>query len=209
MYTLLKPIHVREILLKKGVRIFTPLDFSRIFQISGLKTKNFLETQTNEGLFVRLKRGVYALKTDLPDEGTIANALYKPSYISFEYALAYYNLIPEMPYTITSATTKPTRNFIANGQSFAYLTIKLAAYTGYSLINGDQSALHNNPGLGSFLLADPEKALVDYFYFVSIGKRMGNDRIDLESKSLDPNKLVEYAKLYNRKKLMELIKPYL
>jgi hypothetical protein len=209
MYTLLKPIYVREILLKKGVRVFTPLDFARIFQISASKTKNFLETQTNGGLFVRLKQGIYGLKTDLPGEEIIANALYKPSYISFEYALAYYNLIPEMPYTITSATTKPTRIFIANGQSFTYSTIKLEAYTGYSLIKVDRSALHNSLGLESFLLADPEKALVDYLYFVSIGKRMGNDRIDLESKPLNPNKLAAFAKLYNREKLMRLIEPYL
>ena len=206
MYTLLKPIRVRETLLKKGVRIFTPLDFARIFQISSLKTKNFIKNQTNEGLFVRLKQGIYALKTDLPDEEEIANALYKPSYLSFEYALAYYDLIPEMPYTVTSATTKPTRNFSASGQSFAYLTIKSEAYTGYALAKVDRSVsqkgkkslisemVFDGLGLKSFLIADPEKALVDYLYFVSIGKRMGNDRIDLENKSIDTDKLVEYAR---------------
>ena len=64
------------------------------------------------------------LKTDPAEEAEIANRLYQPSYLSFEYALAFYNLLPEMPYGVTSATTKPTRNFIINGLGFNYLTIK-------------------------------------------------------------------------------------
>ena len=38
----------------------------------------------------------------------IANQIYYPSYISFEFALSYYNLIPEGVYSITSASTLRT-----------------------------------------------------------------------------------------------------
>ena len=218
MNTLLKPLQVREKLLEKGVRTFTPRDFERIFGTSPTRTKYFLESKTDEGLFTRLKQGVYALKTDLPSEEEIANSLYRPSYISFEYALAYYGLIPEMPYTITSATTKPTREFTANGLSFGYYSIKRGAYTGYMPLRTMRSISEKGTKMnhfeidaskaGTFLIAEPEKALVDLLYFVALGKRQLNDRID-ETDTLDKEKLRKYAELYNRKKLTRLLQEYL
>ena len=94
MYTLLKPIHIRRKLLEKGIYFFTPLDFGRIFQIPSYKTKWFLEKQTKEGFLIRYKQGLYGIKDDLPGEEEIANRLYQPSYISFEYALSFYNILP-------------------------------------------------------------------------------------------------------------------
>lgn len=194
MYTLLKPLLVRRKLLDKGITIFTPLEFGRIFDLPDYKTKYFLEKWANEEFLTRLKKGIYALKTDLPTEEEIANRLYKPSYLSFEYALAYYNILPEMPYTITSATTKPTRTFTVENKTFSYSKMKKNAYMGYVLIKkGDKS----------FLIADPEKALVDYLYFVAIGKKPFNERLNLSG--LNKDKLSKYAKLYNRAKLVRLI----
>jgi len=221
MNTFLKPLQVRETLLEKGIRIFTSNEFERIFHTPPLRTKYFLETQTNEGLFSRLKQGMYALKTDPPREEEIANALYKPSYISFEYALAYWNMIPEMPYTITSATTKPTRLFTTQNLSFGYYTIKKEAYAGYILIKANRSISVKNThvdfseipsgnlGIKSFLIAEPEKALVDFLYFVSIGQRRLNDRLYYKRDIDNKEKLIQYAKLYERKKLMELLNQYL
>ena len=220
METLLKPLKVRETLLEKNVRTFTPLDFESIFGVSSTRTKYFLETQTLEGLFTRLKKGMYALKTDLPSGEEIANSIYRPSYVSFEYALAYYGILPEMPYTITSATTKPTRDFIVNGMGFSYFTIKPEAYTGYVLIKTDRrtslkytdvyfSEMENITDMGAFLIAEPEKALVDYLYFVSLGKKSLNDRLYIEPGSLNKTKTRAYARLYGRKKLNELVESYL
>ncbi len=144
MYTYLKPLTVRDTLLRQGVRTFTPVTFARFFHTKPHQTKYFLEQQTEEGLLLRLKKGLYALKTDLPAEEELANALYQPSYISFEYALAYYGMLPEMPYQVTSATTKATRTFTTAGLSFSYYTIKQPAYTGYKLVKqGNTSFLHS------------------------------------------------------------------
>lgn len=204
MYTLLKPLQVREALLERNIHIFTVQDFCRLFHLSSYKrslqqlccykTKYFLEEQTRQGLLLRLKQGIYALKTDPPSEEEIANALYKPSYISFEYALAYYGIIPERPYSITSATTKSTAQFSIADKAFAYYTIKKEAYTGYTLIKGATKA---------FLIAEPEKALVDYLYFVVLGKRGDNDRVI--TKNLGLEKLRTYAKLFKRPSLEKLI----
>ncbi|MBI2600967.1 hypothetical protein HYW42_03360 [Candidatus Daviesbacteria bacterium] len=174
--------------------MFTPLEFSRIFQAPPHSIKYFLETQVQEGLFLRLKQGLYTLRTNPPNEREIANRLYKPSYISFAYALAYYNILPEMPYQITSATTKPTRVFTATNQTFSYYSIKEKAFTGY---------LFKQEGDKSFLVADPEKALVDYVYFATLGRGPSLDRLNIAS--LSKEKALRYAKLYDRKSLSEKI----
>lgn len=190
----MKPILIREELLNRGMKIFTLLEFRRIFPKPLDQIQYFLETQTEQGLFARLKNGLYVLKTDLPSDEEIANALYKPSYLSFEYAMAKYGIIPESPYNLTSTTTNPTRLFTTNHQAFSYYTIKQEAYTGYYL---------DTTGGKKVLIAEPEKALVDYLYFIAIGQRFWNDRFDVSK--LDKNKLMEYAKLFERDKVIELV----
>lgn len=195
MSTLMKPLLVREELLKRRMRIFTPLEFARIFNAPHYRIKYFLETQVGEGLLARLKQGLYTLRTDPPSEKEIANKLYKPSYISFAYALAYYNILPEMVYEVTSATTKPTRLFTTDTLAFGYYTIKGEAYTGYILKQEVDR---------SFLIADPEKALVDYVYMAILNR--GHPSVDrLNIHSLNKDKAVGYAKLYDRKSLVRRI----
>lgn len=194
MYSLLKPLVVRDELLKRNLRVFTREEFTRIFRTNLYSTKYFLETQVENGLFLRLKRGLYVLKTDIPSEEEIANKLYRPSYISFEYALAYYNRLAEMPYQVTSATTKPTRLFTPQDRSYAYYSIKKEAYTGYTLVEKNNRR---------FLIADPEKTVVDYFYYVTLGKRVLNDRFYISG--LNKKKALRYGTLYQRDSLIKLI----
>ncbi|MBU0510704.1 MAG: hypothetical protein KJ638_03250 [Chloroflexi bacterium] len=189
---------MREELLHRGVTVFTPQDFQRIFHTSRSRTKYFLEGYTHNGLFLRLKKGLYTLKSDLPPEEEIANLLYRPSYLSFEYALAAYNVLPEMTYSITSATPKPTRIFEVEGQSFSYSTIKREAFTGYIPAKRKGRTV---------LMAEPEKALVDYFYFVSLGKKSKNDR--LNTSNLDTQRALYYTSLYQRRGLEKLLKDVL
>jgi len=80
----------------------------------------FISRNVKKGLYTKIKRGVYFDKKFAPNEFEIANRLYEPSYVSFEYALMYYNIIPEMVYTITSATTKATREFSVNNIIYSY-----------------------------------------------------------------------------------------
>lgn len=194
---LLNPIKVQKDLSSKQIFIFTPQEFVRTFEIDPLKAKYFLTRYTKLGLLEQLKKGLYMLRTDPPSTEEIANALYKPSYISLEYALAKYHIIPEIVYTITSVTTKPTRLFEVNNIAFEYLTIKKNAFTGYVLQKKADIRMRH------VLIAEPEKALVDYLYFVSLGKKTINDRMNL--KGLDEETLISYAKLYERKRLMKII----
>lgn len=190
-----RPLRVQEALIERGMSIFSRDEFRRLFQTTPLQTKKFLEEYTKRGLLQRLKRGLYSLQIQPPGEEEIANALCRPSYLSFEYALAYHNVLPEMVYTITSATTKDTRSFTIENKTFAFYTIKKAAYTGYTAISkGERQRI---------LIAEQEKALVDYLYFVSLKKKPANDRLRITH--LNRKKIIEYAKLFNRPALMALV----
>lgn len=189
---------VHDTLREKGVALFTPREFSRIFRASPRQTRYFLEAYTKRGLLARLKKGLYALKEMIPNEEVIANALYKPSYVSLEYALARYGIIPEMPYTVTSVTTKATALFSVRDKEFSYKKIKRKAFTGYR---------PERVGKYAVFIADREKALVDYLYFVSLGKKTLNDRLILSR--LERKKIVSYAKLFGREGLNELVKDIL
>lgn len=68
-----------------------------------------LKQMVKKGELVKVVRGLYE-----DDKNTsphlLAAAIYGPSYISFEYALSRYGLIPELVQTVTSATFKKGKN---------------------------------------------------------------------------------------------------
>lgn len=194
----MNPLEVQKKLTTNHLYLFTPLEFQRLFGISTQQAFNFLKYHTKKGLFVRLKNGVYVLAANIPSEFLIANKLYQPSYVSFEYALSFHHLIPETVYTITSATTKPTREFEAFGKVYKYYRIKREAFLGYEPRKIQDTTV---------FLAEPEKALADYLYFVDLKKKSLIER--LSTRNLNKKKLLNYAKLFNRKSLVELVKSLL
>ena len=193
----LKPIYVQQSLLEKGVRLFSPSDFQRVFGVSLRATQEFIKDHGYD-IFLKLRNGLYALRADPPQEEVTANRLYAPSYISFEYALARYGIIPESVYTVTSATTRITREFIVNGKSFTYSRIKRQAYQGYKMEKKEGTTI---------LIAEPEKALADYLYFVDLKRKPLNERLDV--RRLKKKTAAGYARLFGRKSLMRIVKEIL
>lgn len=191
----LKPLAVARKLKEKKLRLFTPLEFKRVFDVSVFATSWFLKTYSREGLLIKLRNGLYALTNDLPNHYAIANRLYEPSYISLDTALSFHHVIPETIYAITSVTTKATREFTAAGVRFTYQKIKQAVYTGY------KSVVY----LGeTILMAEPEKALADYLYFIDLHQRsLQYERMDM--KKIIQNKLFRYVKLYQRPRMIKLV----
>lgn len=86
----------------------------------------------------------------------IANKIYGPSYISLEMALAYYSLIPESVYNITSVTSRHTHTFQTTIGDFSYRHLKSEYLFGYQLVDHQDHR---------FKIAEPAKAILDYFYF--------------------------------------------
>lgn len=176
---------VQERLISDQLKTFTASDLEVTFGVGKRAAQAFLAYNVNKGAILRLKAGLFAFKNSLPAEYTVANKLYFPSYISLDTALSYYNLIPETVYTITSVTPKPTREFEVNGRLFDYRRIKIQAFTGYipAQVHGE-----------IVYIATPEKAVADFDYFVSLGKRKSNNRLRLDK--LNTKKLKEYRNLF-------------
>ena len=191
----MKLIDLQNALKEKGLKIFSTREFRLLLDVSESAAFRLLWRYEQKGILVKLKRGLYALKSDLPSTYLIANKLYVPSYISFDTALSYYGVIPETIYSVTSATTKITREFEVAGIAYNYHRIKKKAYTGYKPIKF----------LGTIvLMAEPEKALADYLYFVDLKKRgLHYERINL--RKIKQNKLIKYIKLFGRPKMLELM----
>ena len=78
--------------------------------------------------FLELRRGMYVINDIYFKEKVstlyIANRIYNPSYISLEYALSEYELIPETANVITSVSTRKTADFVNELGRFSYRKIK-------------------------------------------------------------------------------------
>jgi predicted transcriptional regulator of viral defense system len=113
-----------------------------------------------KGRLIQLKKGIYIFSDTYrkmtPSPRFIANYLVVPSYLSLEYALGYYDLIPERVTVYTSLTTKKTRTFTNAMGKFEYRSVKESLFFGFT-----KNSLNNQ----DFFIALPEKAILDFFYF--------------------------------------------
>lgn len=181
---------IRHQLKQHNLEVFTTQEFVNIFGIKRNIAAVMLTRYKQAGYLVSPKRSVYYLTNEVEDKYKIANKVYWPSYISLDSALSKYDCIPESVYSITSVTTKATREFTDDQTAYQYYRIKKEAFTGY----------HKE---GDALWADPEKAVVDYLYFVAQGKRELNDR--LTTKKIDKNKVLWYTTFFDDKRLNTLV----
>ncbi|MBN1472386.1 MAG: hypothetical protein JW925_11435, partial [Syntrophaceae bacterium] len=121
--------------------------------------KSKLTTMIKSGEVIQVRRGLYIPGGNVSySVKTLANKIYGPSYISFEYALSYYGLIPERVENVTSAIFNKNKNktFTTPLGTFIYQSIPAAAYPrGFVLIKEN-----DHP----FFIATKEKALCDTLY---------------------------------------------
>ena len=180
---------------KKNIKLFTPLDVQRFLGRSKMAAQFLVYRLKKKGYIVSVKRGLYKLSDEQIPDLYIANKIYSPSYISLEFALSYYGIIPETAYEITSVTTKATRRFETLGKIFSFRKIKRSAYTGYGI---------EKQGDLSFYIADAEKAFVDANYLRLMNKQKPISRFNKEK--INSKKALYYAKLFNNTKLMSIVK---
>jgi len=111
------------------------------------------------GEIVRIKKGIYVLNESYR-QGNISlehlsNLLYGPSYVSLEYALSYYGLIPEKVEIVTAVTTGRSREFKTPLGLFTYRSIALTPFS------SGMEIIEFQPDI-RFMMASPEKALADF-----------------------------------------------
>jgi predicted transcriptional regulator of viral defense system len=111
---------------------------------------------------VRVKKGLYILTEPYSKKPfyreTLSNLIYGPSYISLEYALSFYDMIPEKSGTVTAITNKRNKVFNTPVGRFSYRYIHPDLYPdGVALLPLDEK--HN------ILIASREKTVADILYF--------------------------------------------
>ncbi|KMO85522.1 hypothetical protein AB840_13075 [Megasphaera cerevisiae DSM 20462] len=118
-----------------------------------------LSRLVKQGKYIPIVKGLYETNHTVPGY-LLAGSIYGPSYLSFEFALAYYGLIPEAVYTFTSATLKKKKKKIFKTAFgvFTYRDIPAPAYSYGVNIRVE--------GAYSYIIASPEKALCDQLYKV-------------------------------------------
>ncbi|MBV6429678.1 MAG: hypothetical protein KIPDCIKN_04253 [Haliscomenobacter sp.] len=148
-----------------------------------------------KGYILKLRNTWYTFPETIKTEADLfllANRLRKPSYISLETALRYYNWIPESVFSITSVTTlKPVEWHTPVGH-FTYRSVQPRLFFGY------QSLQKQGP---FFNIADPEKTLLDLLYF----HPHLNEAPDFEGLRLNQTEIIEQLDLQRLHNYLTLI----
>lgn len=160
------------------------------------------------GELIQLKRGVYETEKNTPGY-CLAGAIFGPSYLSFDYALSYYGLIPEAVYAYTSATfgKKKAKEVENPFGRFLYLDVPPEAYPFGIVIKEENGYVYQ--------MACPEKALCDKLYRMppvttkrEIEQMLFEDLrfYETEFANLDANTILQIGEKYHSSNLEQLMK---
>jgi predicted transcriptional regulator of viral defense system len=150
---------LRKLCPREEVDYQTLLSFLKDYKYPRNKIKIWL----NSGDLIRIKKGLYifgpnaALQTYSPQ--LLANLIYGPSALSLMSALSYYGIIPEKVVIQTSITPNRDKIFETSVGTFTYKYLNIAKYS-IGITQRNLDAHH------TFLIASPEKALVDQLYLI-------------------------------------------
>lgn len=181
--------------------IRTPIFSKNDILMAGGKLYDYqLTLWVKKGHLLKLKNGIYAFNKDYEriKSEEVAAALYQPSYLSMESALSNYGFIPEMVYAHVCVTAKTNRTFDNSFGRFIYRHLKSELFWGYREVK---------TGTGWYLMAEPEKAVLDYLY-LNLSKIRGesdfeNLRLNRErlNESIDREKFLRYQEAFGIKKM--------
>lgn len=159
-----------------------------------------------QGKVIGLRRGMYTLSETyrrVPlNPAVLANALYRPSYLSGLWALGHYDLIPERVVWFTSVTSRVPRRFENPFGVFDYRNIKQAGFFGFA-----------SAGVGDrkFLVAEPEKALLDHWHLTTgewTPERLDEMRYQHVAQ-VDAERLKRYAQRFRSPRLDRTVQRWL
>jgi len=184
---------------RKKMGIFTFEDMKCLFPKESTQTiKNNFTRWVAKRYIRRLRRGLYELVEPRVEFKTsdlyVANRLYIPSYVSLETVLSMMSIIPDVAMGVTSVTTRPTRAFKNMYGAFFYRSCKKNCFTGYKLMSYEGVKV---------LIADTEKALVDFLYYrlrESLVLNFEEERFNKTIlKKINWRKALAYAGLFNKR----------
>ena len=173
-----------QILIQKNISLLDVNTAQKIFSFQNDNSLyKFLQRLERADILKRIVKGKYLFSLKEINDYELANLLLTPSYISLESALSFYGILAQFPYTITSVTPLKTKKIIYNEKEFEFAHLKKEYFFGY--VKKD-----------NFLIAQPEKALLDELYFISKGLiRISLDELNLSI--IKKEKLNRMMKYYN------------
>lgn len=142
-----------------------------------------IQRLTKNKILQKLIKGKYYFTLNNVSDFTMANFLYQPSYISMQSALSFHSIMTGFSYQITSISAKKTKSFIINEKDFVYSKIATKLFWGWEKKE-------------DFLIAKPEKALLDYVYFASKGLT-SLDWEEIDISKLNKKLLLEWSLKYS------------
>ena len=151
----MRRLPIEELEKFQGVPFSTADLKTELSDYTALKMK--ISRLVKEGVLVRLRRDFFCLGHEYSEKriehGVIANAMYGPSYVSFETALSLYGLIPERTYLTMSAVIRHGKYFKTPFGPFSYYQIPEAVW--------GIGARVERTANGTYMMANPTKALCD------------------------------------------------
>ncbi|MFH1361578.1 MAG: hypothetical protein ABIH69_02855 [bacterium] len=193
---------------KNALKKFTLFSLADVHKVEATTHRRRLYEWQKKGYIKKIVKGYYIFSDQTMTENTlfeIANRIYPPSYISFETALSYHNLIPESVFAITSASSRRTYRFKTQLGNFIYRTLKPELFVGYDLVQSSGKC---------FKIACLEKALLDYLYLnpsIKTQADFASLRINKQVllKKLKEKKLHTLLRLFSQKSLTKRVKSFL
>lgn len=144
--------------------IFTTNELTAISGKSQSATTQALNFLQRQGLILKVYRGIWA---ETGDERLSSYAVIPflfprhRAYVSFISALHLYGIIEQIPHEITLASTAHTKKIHTKLGTFSVHRLAPSFFDGFDWYKGT----------GSFLIAQPEKALIDCLYLSAYKKR--------------------------------------
>jgi predicted transcriptional regulator of viral defense system len=117
----------------------------------------------------------------------LVNVLRGDAYISLDSALREYGISTQSPLTLTCVTTERPGDFKSRTISISYRGISPRLYWGF---------VRKTTRYGSFLIAEPEKAIVDWIYLgIRNGAAPALDELDFSN--VNKSTLLKYARRFS------------
>ena len=179
----------------KRISLFSVTDAKKIFKVKKENTLyKLLQRLEKSGVIKRIIKGKYLFTYREVGDFDLANFLVNPSYVSLESALSFYGILPQFPYTITSVTPLKSQKIIYQEKEYEFVHLESKYFFGF--VKKDR-----------FLIATPEKALLDELYFMA--KKLRRIHLaDLDLKMIDKKKFKYLSRKYKFLPLQNLIKNY-
>lgn len=190
--------------------VFTTYELSSISGKSLSATTQALNFLQKQGLVFKIHRGIWAEMEDKHLSPYVVIPFLFPrqrAYVSFVSALHLYGIIEQIPQVISLASTTHTKKIQTKIGTFSIHRIAPSFFDGFVWYKDE----------GSFLIAEPEKALVDCLYLSARKKKQFGYFPELHfSKSFSFKKAREWARnipdakiaTYVQEKLEDIFKTY-